>query len=218
MHTPLIYKPSCCELIKRSFENLINAPHDIGTIVPVALNAITSVVTTPLSCITLGKWKFINKIAQKSHSSNLIFTSAYIGLISILNPKINQNKLKEFISKNPEGLLTFFIVKSLFDKAQKLSSKKSFCKRHIVSRVLFALGGLLSIITRIADAAIGLIAALLVAVTLARVEFLNNVALKCLITFPGVFHDVLTGIRGIFHPGQSYLNFTPRSKNYNSII
>ena len=197
---------SCCRSIQKSFENLISEPFKIGTIVPQALNAITSVVTTPLSCITFGKWKFINRMAEKSYSSNFIFTEAYIGLISILNPKINQQNYQNFIKKGPEGLLTSLIVKSFFNSAQKLSSKKFCCTKHIVSRIYFALGGLLSIITRIVDAAIGLIAALLVAVTLARVEVINILAIKCLVTFPGVFHDVLTGIRGFINPGQRPLN------------
>jgi len=201
-----IYKPSCGELIQKSLENLINTPFNIGKIVPIALDAITSVVTTPLSCITFGQSRCINRIAQKSYFSNFIFTSAYIGLISILNPKINQQSYADFVGKEPKGLLTFFIVKPFFNSAQKLSSKQSFCKRHIVSRIYFAIGGLLSIITRIVDAAIGLIAALLVAVTLARVKVINMFAIKCLVTFPGVFHDVLTGIRGVFHPGQHPLN------------
>lgn len=200
-------KPSCCDLIKTSLENLMNLPFQLGTIIPFAVDTLPSIITTPLSCLTAGKVTFINKIAREhSNSSNDIFFDSYIGLISIINPKITRG---DYSTKTKSsGLITSRVVEKLFEKAKNLNleKKSSFCKKHIFSRVLFALGGILSIITKIADAVLGLIAALLVAVTFAQVEKINLFAINNLIKFPGVVHYVLTGTRGVVHPGQRHLN------------
>jgi hypothetical protein len=204
-------KPSCCKLIKTSIQNLMNLPSNLATIIPFALRALPSIITTPLSCITAGQFKFINEMASEhSLSSNLIFFHSYTGLISIINPKISIDSYLNKMNDDGRGIITSLVVTKLFEKAQDLNSEKklSFCKKHIFSRVLFALGGILSIITKIADVAIGLIGALVVALTFAQVEKINMFAINNLITFPGVFHNVFTGMRGFIHPTQSELENT----------
>jgi hypothetical protein len=100
------------------------------------------------------------------------------------------------------GTLTYYTTHQIFKSAESaIHNKTSFCKRQFVSRALFVTGGLLSIITRTVDLAIGIITVLGVIFT----NKINSFVTRNLCTFPGFIHDIGSALRGFVNPNQYYV-------------
>lgn len=120
------------------------------------------------------------------------------------------NFLRDYGTKNPvktsapsffngRGLFTSLIVDSEINAAKKFADSKNILVRHIFSRIGFAFTLPTSMITRVADAALGLVAATFALITLGKISSLNNFAYRN-INLPGLIPDMFFGVIKTINP------------------
>lgn len=161
-----------------------------------ALKTVGGVAGTALSLLTFGKVESINNLANYTDHARKILPQAYLGLASVVNPSHQQQQPRI-------GVITAYIATPIFTAAGRVScDENSFLMKHIVSRGAYALGALVSVVTRTADLVLGLIAATLSIIPcMGRVKGINNIAVNQLSSL-AVIHDVCCGLRGFVNPQQ----------------
>ncbi|MCB1117705.1 MAG: hypothetical protein KDK50_03880, partial [Chlamydiia bacterium] len=149
-------------------------------------------------------------------SFRIIIAQPYINLLKSINPEVkltsntfSNNAHTRYlqslvadkypkIGASGDGFITDFAHESLKDVARYFYNSDGFFKRHIATRLTYVLLAISSVITRIADGIIGVIAAPLSFITFGKVESINNLAYRALQT-PGIIGD-------IFYCGIKFIN------------
>ena len=165
------------------------------------VSAVTSVLDTLVgsiagigSILTLGLHKPTNDLHVRNIAlSRLIVSLPFSGFLKVINPsaefpgKTNENRI--LIGSQFDGLVFDFVLPKLKNYANEFSLSNNVFKKHVLSRLTFALTAIAAVVTRVADAAIGLVAAAFSIITLGIYPSLNNLAARGLHA-PGVFHDI----------------------------
>lgn len=150
---------------------------------------------TALSILTLGASRQVNKVASETHQTAYILPHLYIPVLNVVNPRA-------YADCDSFGVVTANTAMPVFQVANRATRQSNFFIRHVVSRVGYALGAAVSVISRVADLALGLVAGTFALIPLlGRVDCVNNFAVQHLMAF-GVVHDVCVGFRGIVNPEQ----------------
>jgi len=146
-----------------------------------------------------------------AHTKNFLESSIYIiaepyqCLLQLVNPRagFEPDCGDYFFSTNPnceDSFLTEIVREFLCDKAEEYrGSDNSFFKRHIASRLTYALLTISLVISRIADGVIGVVAAPFAVLTFGKFEILNNLAFQGLKT-PGIISDLVLNITCTVNP------------------
>lgn len=142
---------------------------------------------------TLGKNKQTFKVAC-SHlsSSNKLFVRPYVNFLKTINPeaKFSGDAAKQaMISGNGDGFLSDLVIDPLKNIARNCYNSDNFLKRHIASRLTYALLAVSCLVTRAVDGIIGIPAAGLSILTGGKFESLNNLAYRTL-QAPGIINDL----------------------------
>lgn len=188
------------------FNYVRNTGYNLCVDLPIALAGsvcctgltITGVMVSAASVLALGKSNYLNHNASKLLAmERLVLTCAYHKLIRVFNPKYCAN----IQTIDQVGVITDYLSRPIFQAAQEKSKHRTALDRHVFSRSLYAVAVCVSAITRIADVALGLLAAAVSIIPfLGRNMSINNFALKQLSL--NVLYDVCHGIRGVVNPQQ----------------
>lgn len=186
-----------------------------GYLVLTPWSTVTSVADTIVgvgagiaSIATGGAHKATFKFAMHHlDSSRKIVAQPYVNLLKTLNPEVEltSNTLPEdadtrylqslksdgypLIGANGDGFVTHYVTEALKNVARSCYKSDNFFKRHIASRLTYLLLAISSVITRVVDGIIGVIAAVLSFLTLGKVESINNLAYRAL-QAPGIVNDL----------------------------
>ncbi len=154
------------------------------------------VVASALSILNLGTSRMINDVADSTYDSVLILPSLYIPVLKVVNPDAYSS------CNSACGIVSANLARPIAAFAHKSACKSNFLDRHVISRVGYALYAVASVISRVADLAIGLVAATFAIIPcLGRIESVNNVALEHLTAF-GIVSDICKSFRGMINPQQ----------------
>jgi hypothetical protein len=142
---------------------------------------------------TLGIHKPTVKMAINHLSdSKQLFANTYINFLKFINPgayaDLNSSQ-EPTISAEGNGFLSDFVDKPLRDLARDCRNSDNILKRHITSRLTYALLAISCLVTRAIDGIIGIPAAALSILTLGKFESLNNLAYRTL-QAPGIIRDL----------------------------
>lgn len=193
-----------------SSSRVVNAGCLLLTILTTSLEAIKCVHGIALSILSIAKLESDRNISRKALINTRKLATVPSYLFGYLLKTINPNAAVVFDTGARNGFCSSRTSEKLFYEATNNYKQNDFLKKYVISRALFALGGLVSIVTRTADFAIGLVAATFSLLTLGRVQRLNDFAYGNLI-FPTVIFDVALGIRGLINPlvGEHYRALHP---------
>lgn len=126
--------------------------------------------------------KFINPAAKFSGDENFVLSDYFDGDEDYNKPKI---------SGDGNGFITNGVSKYMSKAAIEFSFSQNVFKRHVLSRLTYALMGIASLVTRAVDGAIGLVAAAFSIITAGKFESLNNLAYRGL-QAPGIIGDLFS--------------------------
>lgn len=159
-------------------------------------------VATLVSLATFGKFPMINSQAMYTNSARYIFQVPLEGIFQALKP---HNYKYDRDSGFVHSFLTNKLPVNIFRVAQVRNKvwidNQSWMRRHVMTRAKFAVGAVTFIIARIADFALGLLAAIGVIVCLGQNATLNNFVLKQA-GILAVIDDIAIGLRGFENPTQ----------------
>jgi hypothetical protein len=167
------------------------------SIICYSLKPALGVAATALSMLTFGQIQCINNCANLTSRAHMILRP--LSLIKlIVNPYA-----KKLLELNEKGIITNIFNECIYNKAREAAaSEDSFWTKHFVSRGAYALAGLVSIISRTADLAIGLIATVISVIPcLGRSERVNAFAFRQLGAL-ALIDDICISLRGIVNPQQ----------------
>jgi hypothetical protein len=106
----------------------------------------------------------------------------YANLLRAVNPDA------KYLSNDEQGLITNFLF-PLNNFAHRSCRHKNGIKRHVISRLSFALLIPACIVTRAVDGVIGTLAAILSLATLGKIPLVNKIAYRGL-QAPGILRDI----------------------------
>ena len=183
--------------------SIIDSLTNLGGLVPTLLyyclsdsvKTVLGVVGTALSVLTGGKDKEFNQLADLTGKSALVLPLLYVRTMQVINPKFKTSE------KSTMGVITSKIARPIFRKAGKSSENDKFFQKHVVSRIAYLSGAIVSTVTRTADLALGILGAALSVITFGAVPKINTFALRHLKSL-AVVDDVCKGIRGFVNPQQ----------------
>jgi hypothetical protein len=180
--------------------NLLLAP---VVLITCALDTILGLGATLGVVCTLGRHNIIaDQAATLMLHSTKLLTAPYMQLLKTIDPK--QRSYEKKYTNNytcDKGLLTEKIT-FIFAHILKISKSQNFFNRHIVSRLCFALLAMASLVTRVVDGLIGVLAASVSLLTLGYFHNVNQIAYQNL-QAPGIITDIFVCILGILNP-QAY--------------
>ena len=167
----------------------------------IPLSATTTILDTLVggiaglgSILTLGRHKPTNRFhIYNIEVSRVIVVFPYGSLLKVINPsneftpKTKENRI--LIDSNGDGLVSNFVLPKLKNYARKFAGSENVFKMHVLSRLTFALTAIAAVVTRVADAAIGLVAAAFSIITLGLYPSLNNLASRGL-QAPEIIKDI----------------------------
>lgn len=157
---------------------------------------------------TLGKHQPTIKAAfNHLSSSNKLVVRPYVNILQTINPKAkfsgdlaNQPYVVRYlaqctdykppmISGDGDGFISDIVINSLKNVARACYNSDNFLKRHVASRLTYALLAVSCLVTRAIDGIIGIPAAGLSILTGGKFESLNNLAYRTL-QAPGIINDL----------------------------
>jgi hypothetical protein len=154
---------------------------------------------------TLGKHYPTFKIAHNHLSgSRGLFVRPYKNLLQTINPEakfsgdlaneshlVRQLRLAKQakISGDGDGFLSDLVIDPLKDIARSCYNSDNFLKRHVASRLTYALLAISCLVTRVVDGIISIPVAGLSILTGGKFESLNNLAYRTL-QAPGIINDL----------------------------
>lgn len=157
------------------------------------------------SLCTLGKHEPTFKTAFNHLSgAQKLFVRPYVNLLQVINPEARFSGnwadrsfaerqfglvKQAMISGDGDGFLSNFVTKRLKNIARSCYNSDNFLKRHVASRLTYALLAISCLVTRVADGVIGIGAAGLSILTGGKFESLNNLAYRTL-QAPGIIRDL----------------------------
>ncbi len=194
-------------------QELAKFPEEFGKAVTSLAYTTSSTIMSIFSICTLGLNSEINMLAQSTDHTHKMLKPLYCNLLNIVNPSalkiVNPSALKivnpsaQVGTSTDRGMMTLWFAKPRFDAAHKASNQSGFFKKHVVSRTLFGLAGLVAVITNVVDMVLALSSATLSFITLGTVSDLNEAALMNL-AFPRIVTDCTTSLRGMINPHQEF--------------
>lgn len=179
-----------------AFNTVIGLPLSAYQSLSATVDAGAGVVGAALSVLTGGIFTPINDIADYTVRADYILPCFYVGIGQVVNPRFSFDPI------NPMGIVTDALAAPIFSQAKAAAQTDSLVAREIVARGAYLLGSAVAVITRVADLAIGLVAAAISILPLfGRVEAVNLFAVEHLMSL-GVIDDVCKGFRGFINPQQ----------------
>ncbi len=146
------------------------------------------------SLATLGFRPYAIELSRyRLSEARKIVSLPYIHILFILNPRALVPELSDKDHWGEGNLRDICLA------ADRSAHENSFLSRHIVARVQYGIYGICAVALRLAQGAIGTIAALLSLCTLGQFSFLNRVAYHGL-EFPLVFRDIFFSAIKCLHP------------------
>jgi hypothetical protein len=169
------------------------------TIITVA-DTVLGIAGSGVALATLGFNSGINQTAWNHlRTSKRLILTPYLTLLRTINP--NTGIGSETMKKS--GLISHYVRTSLRALAQNCYKSENLLKKHVASRLTYALMGIVSIITRLADGIIGSIAAIFALLTLGMIKPLNRIACRGL-QFPALINDLFYSTIKVLHPSQEF--------------
>jgi hypothetical protein len=146
---------------------------------------------------TLGKHEptFTVAVTHLDNAKNLAL-GPYKNILRTINPNI-------IFSKNPdvygEGFLSDFIIATLSPIAADFSDSDNFLKRHVASRLTYALLAIACLVTRVVDGIISIPAAALSILTIGQFASINSLAYRTL-QAPAIISDLFYYLISFINP------------------
>jgi hypothetical protein len=159
-------------------------------------NAIVVAASNALAFFTLDINKEARELANKDRNVDPL-----LGIYGAVRRVINPNTQLE-TREEGHALLSYIVKENLWDKADGYSKDENFFKRHVASRVLFAVATVAQVIARLAEGILGLAAAALSIVTVGKFSKVNQFAVDNL-GITKVIPDAFQGVRRTFFPVQA---------------
>ncbi len=209
------------QMIDNSINYLGKTVRNITTVSPLVsaigalVGTICTIVAAAFSVGTLGCSKRMNKLADafEIKPSKFILTNVYVYVLRIVNPEALFFREERPRPEDDTWISSMFAL-PIFNKAKDASSKSNILSRHFVSRGCYAIAGLVSIITKAADLALGVLAAVYSFTPYfgkcGRVERYNSFAFDQLGAL-SLVDDLCHAARGVINP-QQFLGETLPSK------
>lgn len=183
------------------------------------LLAPTSVITSALDIIvglgagigaicTLGMHQPTLKVARYHlTSANQLAPRLYANLLRMIRPnaRVNAGDFPEGdqetkdILKGKDGYLAAKVITPFRAFAKECYSSDNFLKRHVASRLTYALLAVACLVTRAVDGVIGIVAALFSLATLGQFRKLNIIAYRGL-QAPGIISDLFYCVVKVINP------------------
>lgn len=147
---------------------------------------------------TAGTHKPTFKFAMNHlDGSRKIFAQPFFNLLKTINPEAkftgNDQILNwhtsPLIGAYGNGFTAHFVIEDLKIVARSCYNSKNFLKRHVASRLTYALLAISCLVTRAVDGVICIPAASLSLLMVGKCESLNNLAYRTL-KAPGIIHDL----------------------------
>ncbi|MBS4168512.1 hypothetical protein [Parachlamydia sp. AcF125] len=158
-----------------------------------ALDTIVGLGTGVGVFLTLGKQQKTFTIAfNHLINTDRLVAQPYAHFLKMVNPKA------EF-SDERCGIITYPVAGALDKKAEKFSSSNNFLKRHVASRLTYALLAISCLVTRAVDGIIGIPTATLSVLTAGKFESLNKLAYRSL-KAPGIIADLFGCTLNVIDP------------------
>lgn len=184
--------------IRQSARNLfVGVPQAALGIAFGVISTSVGIVASVASIVTGGKLAGINRLANETlKNTKYIVSSPFASVIRVLNTKyVSPAAFKE-------GTFATAISNKVFDKARILTYSNNPLVERLASRVTYLAGAVLSVATRTADLALGVLSGALALTTLGQSDRINSFALRHLRS-TAVVNDVFKGLRGFVNPFQS---------------
>ncbi len=151
------------------------------------------VAANVLATATFGKYYSLIEYSELTKDSIHVLTGNYSAIMEVVNPDVSLDNLKM-------GFLSRYLAKPIFDKACKSASNdKSILEKHVIARGAFAIGGIVAVVTKTIDLAIGIFAASISLVTLGVFKEVNQIALDHLSSL-SLVSDLSASFTGIINP------------------
>jgi hypothetical protein len=143
---------------------------------------------------TLGKHRPTFKMAfEQLAGASQLLARPYVHILKTINPQArfsgDDSDRKVAISGDGEGFISNLIINPLKNVARECYNSDSVLKRHVASRLTYALLAISCLVTRAVDGLIGIPAAGLSILTGGKFEFLNNLAYRAL-QAPAIINDL----------------------------
>ncbi len=188
----------CCERISETIAGVVfGIPIGIGIAIYAAALTSLGIFASLLSCITAGTKKEINEFASEyTENAKFLVAYPYRMLWSIQMPKESKDE------RENTGYVTKNVAVPIFQKALHAAKESDFLQRHLLSRGLFLIAGLVSLVSRAVDfsfgVAVGAVSLFPCLLLSRRINTIAFVHLKSL----GVIYDITAAIRGAINPQQ----------------
>lgn len=189
--------------IQRRAVHLITTPVFVVTDL---VDTLLGVGMTIATLATAGQNKTIRGVAmiELEASANLL-SVPYRHLLQTINPEAQFNGAENDLNDSGNGLLASIVKTGLQKFVNTQKESNSFFRRHVTTRLGHGLMLLSAPLTRTADLAIGLVAALFSFLTLGKIPTLNKVASKAL-EAPGIMRDLFQGVVKTINPYSSWMS------------
>jgi hypothetical protein len=139
------------------------------------------------SIATLGMHDgtFLTAMEHLEIGTRSVLAYPYGHLLRTINPNALPESKRDdnppYVDKGgKDGLLAHYALDKLKNIARSCYNSENFFKKHVASRLTYVLMAIASVVTRIADFFIGLVAALLSLLTFGKFETINNIAFRAL--------------------------------------
>jgi hypothetical protein len=163
-----------------------------ASLITSAVDAIIGVGAGIGAICTAGKHTQTYKFAM-NHLCNLdrVFVNPYVNFLRAVNPEaqFSTDKNNVAISSMGDGFLSDLISVKLKNYARHCYNSDNFLKRHVASRLTYAVLAVACLVTRAVDSVIGILAAIFSVFTFGKFESLNNLSYRAL-QFPGIITDL----------------------------
>lgn len=113
------------------------------------------------------------------NSSQSLIARSYIHLLAAINPEFEMASCSIFgfeIKEGGNGLLSDAVIEKFKDQAGDYRQSNNFLKRHVATRLTYALMAVSCVVTRLVDGIIGVPAACLSILLVGRCAPMNNIA------------------------------------------
>jgi len=152
---------------------------------------------------TAGRYPQPYKFAMNHlSSSNKLFSHLYLNFLRAINPEapfMEDGDNPPRISINGDGFLSDLVISPLRKTARSCYNSNNFLKRHVASRLTYAVLALSCLVTRAVDGVIGIVAASLSILRCGKIESLNHLAYRAL-QAPGIINDLFYCIIKCINP------------------
>lgn len=117
-------------------------------------------------------------------NSEKIISDLYVNFLRAINPTA------DIVRRGEDGFLSHAFIQGFVNHKEKWAESKNFLKRHVATRLKYALMAVSCVISRLADGIIGLSAGSLSLLTAGTIPILNHIAYRGL-QITGIIDDLL---------------------------